>query len=60
MISNHTKIRFPLWKFLNQPVFNANFKTVLNPKQFWHSYKVELLERCLMMHCTSGDGRRDY
>lgn len=52
-------IRFPLWKFLKQPVFEPSYKTVLNPYRFWRSYKLELLERCLAMDCASKDGRRN-
>ena len=40
------KLRFPLWEYLNQPIFSSTYKTILNPLKFWHKYQVELLERC--------------
>ncbi|MBF2049239.1 MAG: hypothetical protein EDM05_68960 [Leptolyngbya sp. IPPAS B-1204] len=43
---NNLKIRFPLWKFLNQPVFNPQNPLILNPKRFWRRYQLEHLERC--------------
>jgi hypothetical protein len=52
-------VRFPIWKFLNQPVFEASHKTVLNPQRFWHQYKIEMLERCFEMSSKSKDLRRD-
>jgi len=39
-------MRFPFWSYLNQPVFNGTYKTVLNPWRFWHLYQRQLLERC--------------
>ncbi|PSB35496.1 hypothetical protein C7B70_01270 [Chlorogloea sp. CCALA 695] len=44
---------FPLWQFLNQPVFNSQTKLILNPRQFEHLYKIDLLERCLTQECSS-------
>ena len=38
--------KFPLWQFLNQPLFSSTTKAVLNPRRFWYVYKIELLERC--------------
>jgi hypothetical protein len=54
---------FPLWEFLNQPIFDSNHKLVLNPLRFWHNSKVkqleqlwdddyiQLLERCWDKNC---------
>jgi hypothetical protein len=42
-----TKLQFPLWPFLNQPLFHPKFKVVLNPKRFQQLYRMQLLERCL-------------
>ncbi len=40
-------IKFPLWRFLQQPVFSSETKLILNPYQFEYLYRIELLERCL-------------
>jgi hypothetical protein len=56
MAPKHDKIRFPMWQFLNQPLFCA--KTTLNPRRFWYRYQIELLERCLIKECSSEDRRR--
>jgi hypothetical protein len=39
-------MRFPLWSYLNQPVFNKQCKAVYNPWRFWYTYQVRFLERC--------------
>lgn len=57
MQPNHTKMRFPLWKFLNQPLFDRYGRTSLNPRRFWYRHQVEWLESCLMVDCASKDGR---
>lgn len=44
---------FPLWQFLNQPVFSSQTKLILNPRQFEYLYKIDLLERCLAQECTT-------
>jgi hypothetical protein len=36
-------LRFPLWAYLNQPIFSPKFKS-LNPKRFWHLHNLEQLE----------------
>ncbi|WP_421658977.1 hypothetical protein [Leptothermofonsia sp. ETS-13] len=59
MFSQFKKVQFPIWKYLNQPVFDPYIKTVLNPRVFWRIHSIELLERCLMQDVTSYDGRRD-
>lgn len=46
MIDKTLKVRFPLWKFLNQPVFNPQSPLVLNPRRFWQLYQLDHLERC--------------
>ncbi|BAY11687.1 hypothetical protein NIES2098_48720 [Calothrix sp. NIES-2098] len=38
------KLHFPIWLFLKQPLFDKT--TVFNPFEFWHDYKIQLLERC--------------
>ncbi|MBW4474688.1 MAG: hypothetical protein KME45_30570 [Stenomitos rutilans HA7619-LM2] len=57
--SQHTKLSFPFWQFLNQPVFDSKFQVVLNPRRYWWFHQVSLLERCLSKECTSRDSRRD-
>lgn len=59
MISPYTSLRFPLWQFLNQPLFDANRRVIFNPHRFWYVYQVQILERCLAKDFTSPDGRRD-
>ncbi|EKQ70127.1 hypothetical protein OsccyDRAFT_0392 [Leptolyngbyaceae cyanobacterium JSC-12] len=59
MFSLYYLTRFPLWKFLKQPVFSTHYRLVLDPYRFWRNHQVDLLERCLMMNCASGDVRRD-
>ncbi len=39
-------MRFPLWPYLNQPVFSRTYTTILNPWRFRQLYQVQLLERC--------------
>lgn len=39
-------IKFPLWQYLNQPIFSATTKLVLSPRHFGHLYRVQSLERC--------------
>jgi hypothetical protein len=46
MADQNFKLQFPLWKFLTQPVFDAQSPITLNPAQFWHRYRFEHLERC--------------
>ncbi|PZV15598.1 MAG: hypothetical protein DCF22_06870 [Leptolyngbya sp.] len=53
MYLKHSSIRFPLWKFLTQPVFDAQYRISLNPQYFWRVHRIEVLERCLKMPCTS-------
>jgi hypothetical protein len=40
-------VKFPLWPFLNQPLFHPTFRIMLNPRRFQHAYQLRLLERCL-------------
>jgi hypothetical protein len=37
---------FPVWHFLNQPLFDAQYPAILNPRRFWHFYKIRHLEKC--------------
>ncbi|WP_413172366.1 hypothetical protein [Anabaena azotica] len=53
MASQNTKIKFPLWHYLNQPLFNANTKLIWNPQRFALLWRIQLLERCLVKHCDA-------
>jgi hypothetical protein len=46
-----TKIGFPLWRYLNQPLFQE--ATVLNPFQFWYHHRIQFLERCWEQNTVS-------
>lgn len=37
------KLKFPLWQYLNQPLFSPEFKS-LNPFRFWKLYNLQQLE----------------
>ncbi|HAA29428.1 MAG TPA: hypothetical protein DCE56_19190 [Cyanobacteria bacterium UBA8553] len=47
------KLRFPLWQFLNQPLFCSKNQFVLNPTRFAYLYRIQLLERCWDKECSS-------
>ncbi|NJR52585.1 MAG: hypothetical protein HC780_26460 [Leptolyngbyaceae cyanobacterium CSU_1_3] len=51
------KIKFPLWQYLTQPVFQAAYPLVLDPRRFLNHYQVELLERCLARSIESRESR---
>lgn len=53
MALKHSKIKFPLWKFLKQPLFSPTTEATLNPYRFWYLYRVELLESCLTKESDS-------
>jgi len=46
MTYKRTKIKFPLWQYLNQPLFSSETKLILNPRRFALVWRTELLERC--------------
>jgi hypothetical protein len=45
--------RFPIWQYLRQPVFDVNRQIEINPRRFWYSYTVEMLNRCLEIEYSS-------
>ncbi|ARV62029.1 hypothetical protein BZZ01_28425 [Nostocales cyanobacterium HT-58-2] len=53
MTSENSKIKFPLWQYLNQPVFGDRIKLVLSPRRFAHLHRLELLERCWAKECDA-------
>ncbi|MDR9898848.1 hypothetical protein G7B40_030460 [Aetokthonos hydrillicola Thurmond2011] len=52
MTLKHNKIKFPLWQYLNQPVFTPYIKPILNPRRFAYYYRVQLLQRCWTKECN--------
>ncbi len=55
---NQDDDRFPLWAYLNQPLFDPYQPFVWRPKAFIRYYKVQQLEKCwrvsevrLLEHC---------
>jgi hypothetical protein len=59
MASKDTKLKFPLWQFLNQPVLSTKTKLILNPRLFAYLYRVKLLERCWTKACDSKGRHRN-
>ncbi|MCC5638555.1 hypothetical protein LC593_22515 [Nostoc sp. CHAB 5844] len=53
MAEKHTKIKFPLWQYLNQPLFSRDSKLELNPHRFAHSWRIGLLKRCWHKECDA-------
>lgn len=53
MASEDIQLKFPLWQFLNQPIFSSKTKLILNPSRFAYCYRIQLLERCLTKQCDS-------
>ncbi|MBD1844659.1 hypothetical protein H6F89_14895 [Cyanobacteria bacterium FACHB-63] len=51
------KLQFPLWQYLNQPLFHIACPLILNPRRYSYYYRVALLERCLMQGCESQEHR---
>jgi hypothetical protein len=40
------QMQFPIWQYLNQPVFSRTYRTILNPWRFRQAQQVYYLERC--------------
>jgi hypothetical protein len=53
MLLEDNKIKFPLWQYLNQPLFSRHTKFVLNPYRFANVWHIELLERCWVKECDA-------
>jgi hypothetical protein len=47
-------IQFPVWQFLNQPLFEAHYRPILNPQHFWRVYQIDFLERCFEKEFQQG------
>jgi hypothetical protein len=53
MSKKQHKIKFPLWQYLNQPLFSRDFKLELNPRCFAHSWRIGMLKRCWTKECDA-------
>lgn len=51
-LSQTKSLRFPLWHYLNQPLFSPSVAFVLNPQLFWKYYRIEHLSRCWHRECS--------
>lgn len=40
-------MRFPLWHYLNQPLWDKQNPTVLNPHKYWLHWQALHFDRCL-------------
>ncbi|MEM9907338.1 MAG: hypothetical protein AAF921_20175 [Cyanobacteria bacterium P01_D01_bin.44] len=41
---------FPLWQYLNQPLWDSARPPTLSPFKYWQWYKVQRLNRCFKSH----------
>ncbi|KKJ00169.1 hypothetical protein PROH_10650 [Prochlorothrix hollandica PCC 9006 = CALU 1027] len=46
-------LKFPLWKYLSQPILNKQQPLILSPRHFWCFYQVQFLEHCFDLECPS-------
>ncbi len=46
MNNSSESLRFPLWKFLNQPILDKTCPLILRPSIYWKLYQLEHLDRC--------------
>lgn len=53
MIPEDTKISFPLWQYLNQPLLGGDKPPIFNPQRFAQMYRIEFLKRCWSMECDA-------
>ncbi|MBD2353355.1 hypothetical protein H6G41_01745 [Tolypothrix sp. FACHB-123] len=53
MAPKHQKIKFPLWHYLNQPLFSRDSKLIWNPRTFASLWRIQLLERCWTKECDA-------
>ena len=46
---------FPIWQYLNQPLWDSDLPFILNPTEYWRRYQQHYLKRCLknafLEHC---------
>lgn len=53
MNPKHNNINFPLWQYLNQPLFSRQKQLILNPRRFATLWRIQLLERCWTKQCDA-------
>ncbi len=53
MLSDKIQIKFPIWSYLNQPLFCSYKPPIFNPRRFAYVYRIDLLERCLHKECDA-------
>ncbi|WYL95290.1 MAG: hypothetical protein HEQ35_16955 [Gloeotrichia echinulata IR180] len=53
MNTEHNQIKFPLWEYLNQPLFNRETELIVNPRRFAAIWRIKLLERCWTKECDA-------
>ncbi|EKF01619.1 hypothetical protein FDUTEX481_07776 [Tolypothrix sp. PCC 7601] len=53
MAPKFNKIKFPLWHYLNQPLFCNHTKLIWNPYIFAAIWRIQLLERCWNKECDA-------
>lgn len=46
MVPQPDPLKFPLWLYLKQPVFNRDCRLILSPKAFWCKHRLDYLEKC--------------
>jgi hypothetical protein len=51
MTPTDNNLKFPLWQYLNQPLFSSHSKFVLIPSRFVYLHRIELLKRCWAKEC---------
>jgi hypothetical protein len=53
MNSEDYNTKFPLWDYLNQPLFSSDTKLILNPRKFEQVWRIKLLEKCWAKQCDT-------
>lgn len=53
MMPENSKLKFPLWQYLNQPLFSYDVKLVLNPQRFANHWRIQLLNKCWVKECDA-------
>lgn len=46
MTHRFRRLRFPIWKYLNQPVLDKTSPLILRPSAYWQTYQRQHLDRC--------------
>ncbi len=53
MTAQNNKIKFPIWQYLNQPLFSHDSQLELNPRRFAQGWRIHLLQRCWTKECDA-------